>query len=168
MPSHRDEEFDAFVTTDSARLSRLSWVLAGADGAADDLLQEALLRTYSRWSSIVQRDVDPYQYARRTMLNLTTDSWRSRVRRRRAEARWASELATTERSDPPTPQVAAAELVARLTAHQRRVISCRYLEDMSVRQTATELAITENNVKVTTNRALAALRGALTLEESHD
>ena len=167
MPSHRDDEFDAFVTTDSPRLSRLAWVLAGSDGAADDLLQEALLRTYGKWNAIGQRDIDAYQYTRRTMLNLTTDSLRGRARRHLAETRWASQRATSDQSKP-SPQVAAADLVARLTAHQRRVVTCRFLEDMSVRQTADELGITENNVKVTTNRALAALRGVLTLEELHD
>ncbi|WP_163543504.1 sigma-70 family RNA polymerase sigma factor [Occultella kanbiaonis] len=166
MTARRNDEFLLFVNHASPRLSKLAWALTGSDGGADDLLQEALVRTYAKWRAIAHQEIDPYRYARRIMLNLTTDSVRAKARRRLAESRWVSERSTSPPAAPATDGD-PAELVARLTAHQRRVITCRFLEDMSVRDTADELDITENNVKVTTNRALAALRSILTLEETH-
>lgn len=48
-----------------------------------------------------------------------------------------------------------------LTEDQRHVIVLRFLEDFSIRETATIMGITESNVKVIQNRAVAALRKAL-------
>jgi DNA-directed RNA polymerase specialized sigma24 family protein len=74
----RAPEFERFVKESAVRLFRISYLLVGERGAAEDLLQLTLLRTARRWHG-AQRA--PEAYARQVLVNLARD------RRRRASRR---------------------------------------------------------------------------------
>lgn len=162
MMGRLDAEFDRFVETASPALLRLAFVLTGDRGAAEDLLQTALLRTARRWRKASQA---PETFVRRVLVNLAKDRWRM-LRRRPAEV-----MATD--SVPPellaagefTDQVAAAHALLRalrqLPRGQRTVLALRYWEDLSVTDTAEALACTPGTVKSQTHRALAHLERLL-------
>lgn len=151
--SRREAEFTTFVTTASPYLARTAYLLTGRQELADDLVQEALTRTYAAWSRV--RGHDATGYARRVLVNLTIDRHR---RRGAVPAEWI------DRPDPADAEAAAddrdevARLLARLTPQQRRIVVLRYFDDYTEAQTAECLGISVGTVKSTCSRALAQLR----------
>lgn len=157
--STTDEEFTAFVTANADALLRTAWLLVGDTHRAEDLTQQALVRTYTAWPRA--RAGDPLAYARRVLVNLRTDTWR---RRRR-------EVLVHEVPDRPAPDLHAAEVLVdrdrlvralgTLTARQRRAVVLRHLVGLSEAETAEALGVGVGTVKSTTSRALALLRDTL-------
>lgn len=58
----RDEEFTAFMTAAAPSLARTAWLLCGDAHQADELVQQALVRTYLAWDRARERE--PLAYAR--------------------------------------------------------------------------------------------------------
>ena len=156
MRAAHTAEFEAFVLSRSSVLLRTAHLLTGDRGHAEDLLQTALERLARHWHRI---DGDPEGWVRRTMVNLSTDRWRRRVRR------------VHEVGDLPVHQAAAGDqtlvveqrldLVAQLrtlTARQRAVLVLRYFDDLPEAEVAAVLGCSVGNVKSTSSRALVRLR----------
>src|SRR3954470_14678614 len=61
----RDEEFAAFMVAHGDALLRTAWYLTGDQHRAEELTQQALVRTYAAWSRV--RGGDPAAYARRVL-----------------------------------------------------------------------------------------------------
>lgn len=158
----QDTEFTAFMSDAAPALARTAWLLCGDAHQADELVQQALVRTYLHWGSARERD--PLAYARRTLANLRIDTWR----RRRREV-------LTDPADVPEhadPADGAAErhadrdqlvrALALLSARQRRVIVLRHFEGLTEREVAADLGISVGTVKSTASRGMDRLRAALT------
>lgn len=160
MTDHpRDTDFRAWVLEHRTRLRTTAFLLCGDWYLADDLVQDALGRLYSRWGKVVAAG-DPRAYVRRILCNLHTDYRRRPARREISEAdvstlRSPPQTSTNERDD---------DLIAALLtipAGQRTVLVLRFFEDLSVEQTAALLKTSPGNVKSQTSRGLEALRSAL-------
>jgi len=134
-------------------LRRTAFLLSHDWHLAQDLTQIALAKLYLKW----RRVDDPHAYAKKVMLRAFLDH-----KRRRGYG----ELPTAE---PPETSVAGDEAGAelRLTllaalghlpSQSRAIVVLRYWEDMSVRDVAELLDLSESNVKVQSMRALAKLR----------
>lgn len=78
MRQSYEQEFATFFDDASPRLLSAAWFLTGDQHTAEDLVQEALARTYARWAKV--RGGQPLAFARRVMVNLHTDTWRKRRR----------------------------------------------------------------------------------------
>mgnify|MGYP001613787143 CR=1 FL=1 len=151
----RQEDFAAFVNAASGYLTRTAFLLTGDRDAADDLVQEALVRTYASWWRV--RPADARAYARRVLVNLNIDQ-----RRRPAMLVWEA-VDATEARDPEgriDDRDELGRLLAQLAPQQRRVIVLRYFEDLSEAEIAACLGISAGSVKSTCARGLAALRKA--------
>ena len=75
------ETFDAFFRDTKRPLLAMAFVLTGDLATAQDLTQEALLRTWMRWALISKYD-DPGAWARRVLFNLAVSKCRSdRIRK---------------------------------------------------------------------------------------
>jgi RNA polymerase sigma-70 factor (sigma-E family) len=150
-----DSDFDAFVAESSTSLLRSGYLLIGDRGIAEDLLQEALLRTLRRWRTAQQA---PAAYTRRVMINLANDHWRARARR-------VSEVGLDrDRAADSTDLTDRLTLVATLRElpHQQRAVAVlRFWEGLSVSETAALLGISEGTVKSYTSRAVARMRALL-------
>ena len=164
----REREFEAFARRAADNLVRTAYVLCGDHGHAEDLVQTTLLRTARRWS--VARS-HPEAYARRVLVNLVKNRWRDVSRRPRET--------TLERPDgsvldvPATPDRAGfgavglddgeplLDAIRGLPRGQQAVLALRFLDDLSIEQTASLLQCSTGTVKSQTHRALAALRNAL-------
>ncbi|WP_154795797.1 SigE family RNA polymerase sigma factor [Occultella kanbiaonis] len=158
-----DSEFEDFVRTSSRDLARFAWVLTLDRDEASDLLQEALARTYARWPTLSRSQGDPYPYVRRILVNLRTDRWRKRQRQHEAEALWSSRSSRDHHTAPdpgssPDDGAFLAAALSGLTTRQRRVVALRYLEDLSVEETATTLGMSQAAVKMAASRAATHLR----------
>ena len=153
-----DRQFTEFVEGSRAPLSRIAVMLVGDRTAADDLLQDALVKTYLSWGRI-----EPglaRAYARRVMVNLATDRWR----RRRYEAT-PGDLGDRHEHLPSAAALAGVEdrdrivrELARLTPRERAMVVLRYYADLAEAQVADELGVSVGTVKSTCSRALARLR----------
>ena len=151
----REAGFTAFVTEERAVLGRLAVLLSANRSDADDLLQEALARTYANWHK-VDRD-RAVGYVRRIMSNLVIDSWRRRketlpITVEKPDARAASDLRHIELRDE------IVRRLATLSSRERSIVVLRYYADMPEADVAVELGVTVGTVKSTASRALAKLR----------
>lgn len=163
------EDFDEFVRRSSGSLLRTGYLLAGDRGHAEDLVQEALLRTARRWR-VAQ--AAPEAYARRVLVNLTRDRWRW-LQRRPAEHLVAENQRGAVVDDLAGGNVDRQVIAASfrvLPQQQRAVAVLRLWEGMSVTETAELLGLSEGTVKSYTSRAVTHLRELLSesVERGHD
>jgi RNA polymerase sigma-70 factor (sigma-E family) len=132
---HEPEGFREFVGARSGALVRSAWLLTGDEAEAEDLVQTALAKTWSRWSGVVRQDA-PEAYVRRVMLS-TFLTWRRR--------RWRGELSVAVVPERPDPRDAFAGVDLRpsvqaalrgLPPRQRAVVVLRFFDDFTEAQTA--------------------------------
>jgi RNA polymerase sigma-70 factor (sigma-E family) len=159
--------FEAMLDRHSRALLRTAYLLTGDRHLAEDLLQSALAKTWTRWSTI--RDPDRADaYVRTVMVNLSISWWRRR---------WRGELPTRQ-----VPEVAAAgddyagvdsrdeigRALAALTARQRAIVVLRFYDDLSESDVAAAVGCSVGTVKSTASRALATMRAALAVTAADD
>lgn len=151
-----EDSFVEFVNQARPQLSRLGWLLTSDVHLAQDLVQEALVRTYLAWSRV--RPGEEVGYVRKVMVNLSVDNWR----RRRPEV--LGGVPERPRPHDVHAQVDDSDEIVRalagLTARERSMVVLRYYADLSEQQVADELGVSPGTVKSTTSRALARLRAA--------
>lgn len=146
-------DFEAFVHARLPHLLKFGRALAGDEERGADLVQDALERTFMRWSKV--RDGDPEGYVRRAMVNRSISVWRKLRRERPLTA-----LPEPHETDRPRDHE-LLDAVHRLPARQRAVIALRYYEDLTEPQTAAVLGCSVGTVKSQTSRAMATLRTQL-------
>jgi RNA polymerase sigma-70 factor (sigma-E family) len=164
---HQDAAFSEFVKTHSVVLFRLAFLMAGNRSDAEDLLQTALLRTYRHWDHAQEA---PRPYARQVLLNLARDRGRASNRRPHeisVEVR-SSTAVVSDHSAGTVAHMALVEAIRLLPVRQREVMALRFLEDLSVLETAQALGVSESTVTSTQSRALGVLRHILGDERTSD
>jgi RNA polymerase sigma-70 factor (sigma-E family) len=156
--------FEDFVAGRGQALQRFGYALTGDWALAEDLLQTALAKAYSRWSR-VQRD-DPEAYVRKIMVNTWSSWWRRK---------WRGELPAAEVPEIVAPDSFAAvdsrhalrDALAQLPPGQRAVVVLRYHQDLSEAQVAELLGVSVGTVKSQAAKALAALRAQAVLADHY-
>lgn len=165
--------FREFVQTRSRALLRTAYLLTGDEALAQDLLQEALARTWPRWERIGEGA--QAAYVRTVMVHLQGAWWRRRWRgevpteylpeRRRDSDPLAgpgSSATSVPGGDTGVPQggvdIELARALLRLPVGQRQVVVLRYAEDLSVHECAAALGCSEGTVKSQASKGIAALR----------
>jgi RNA polymerase sigma-70 factor (sigma-E family) len=154
-----DDDFARFVADRSPRLLRTAWLLTGDAGRAEDLLQTALAAVWPKWERIVAGG-HPEAYVRRVLVTKFL-SWQRR--------HWRFEVPTESPPDHGAPadrefdggtadRDAIRRALAGLSRQQRAVVVLRYVEDLSIAETANLLGCSQATVRVQSGRALAALR----------
>lgn len=154
MPEGQD--FESYVLARQRSLLRSAYLLTGDVHGAEDLVQAALLKAWSRWSRVADMD-DPDAYVRKVLVN-TFFTWRRR--------RWHQEMPTaqvpqTVVDDPTEPVAEELWVWSRLqvlTPRQRAVVVLRFYEDLSQEQVAGLLGCGVGAVKTHCSRALEKLR----------
>src|SRR5689334_2090585 len=129
--------FDAFVLARSAALHRAAYLMVGEQALAQDLVQEALVKTYAAWPRI--RDHAKAEAYCRKAITTTAISW---FRRRR----WTHERTVDALPEQALrgPDLASGvaqsqwlwDALQALPARQRISIVLRYYEDLTEAQTA--------------------------------
>lgn len=165
-----EAQYGEFVQAVWPRLYRSAVMLLGDRQLAEDLVQTALVKTYLAWPRIREPD-KAFAFTRRVMVNLSRDWFRKHSWNHEA----VCDLTPSEGSpgeDHATEaveRVALADVLRSLPPGQRSVVVLRFLEDLSVQETADLLNLSTGTVKSQTSAALAALRTRteLTTESSH-
>jgi RNA polymerase sigma-70 factor (sigma-E family) len=147
-----DVEFRAFFASQYARLCWLGYLLCGDRAEAEELAQDALVRTYHRWAR-VRRPNDLAAYARRALVN----RHRSRLRRMLLEGRYLRRSRDQQAYLPDFGEDAMEvwAAVGRLPARQRAVLALRYHEDLSEAEVARLLRLPLGTVKTLARSATA-------------
>jgi RNA polymerase sigma-70 factor (sigma-E family) len=158
----RETEFTEFAVAQAPALRRLAYGVSGRWDRADDLVQGALERAYSRWPA-VQRADDPGAYVRRILVNLASSDGRRPWRRHELSSDAALEPAARvpDTAEQVGQRLDLARALAGLTVKQRAVLVLRFYEDRPVEEVAAILGIAEGTVKRQTWDALRRMRGLL-------
>jgi RNA polymerase sigma-70 factor (sigma-E family) len=150
-----DPSFEEFVRANLAVLGRYAYALTGNRHAAEDLVQDTLVRLATAWRR-VRADGNPQAYARTAMFRLYVSRWRA-LRRRPAD----------ELPELPDPRSGFADVetrdalrrvLASLPRAQRAVLVATYLDDAPDEVIARLLGRQPTTVRSLRLRALRALR----------
>ena len=136
---------------------RLAYLLTGDRALAEDLVQEAFLRFVGRLHHL--RDPEAFDaYLRRTIVNLSKDTFR----RRAVERSFLERHAAESQEGRPDRDVAAYEsmraALLSLPQRQRAAIVLRYYEDLHEYEIADLLRCRPATVRSLVARGLEALR----------
>ncbi|WP_121258501.1 SigE family RNA polymerase sigma factor [Nocardioides ferulae] len=150
--------FEDFMAARYGPLFRTAYLLAGDPVQAEDLLQDALASTCARWGSLRDKGAAD-AYVRQVMARAVQRQWRRRGR----------EVSTAELPDAGhgggldvrADQLALWAAVRRLPPRMRATLVLRYVDDLSVEDTARVLGCSTGSVKSQTHHALKRLRVAL-------
>ena len=145
------ESFEEWARTRQQRFVRSAYLMTGDFQRAEDLVQEALIRAAQRWESLHDGQPDAWV---RTVIFREHVSWWRRVRRETVTDQPPEGVHVTPGEAPVMVQAA----LALLTHKQRAVLVLRYIEDLSVAETATILGVSDGTVKKQSSVALARLR----------
>ena len=143
-----------FVRDDYARVVNAVAMITGDYPAAEDLVQEALARAWSRRETIESLP----GWVAVVALNLSRSRWRRLVAERRAGERLAP---GGEVAEPGPEHVDVARALAALPRRQREVAVLRYLLDMSTSDVANSLGVSEGTVKSSLAKARSSLAARL-------
>jgi RNA polymerase sigma-70 factor (ECF subfamily) len=128
--------------------------------AAEDAVQDALTRAWSRRRSIRLDSGEPRRWFMRIVLNVCRDELRRRRRRPVAEA----VPETDPRVEPPPEHDDLDRAIRRLKEDEQVVLGLRFGRDLTVPQIAAQLGIPEGTVKSRLHYALEHVRAALDAE----
>jgi RNA polymerase sigma-70 factor (sigma-E family) len=140
------------------RLVRLSVLLVGDPGTAEEVVQDSFVALHGAWRRL--RDPEGgLAYLRQTVVNRS----RSVLRRRGVAARYVPPVV---RDHPGADEVAAVAerreavlgALRALPDRQREVLALRYYLDLSEAEIAATLGISRGSVKTHASRGAAALR----------
>ncbi|HEY1487500.1 MAG TPA: SigE family RNA polymerase sigma factor [Micromonosporaceae bacterium] len=155
-----DSSFDEFVRGHLTALRRYAHALTGDAYAAEDLVQDTLVKMAGAWRRI-HRDGNPAGYATTVMFRTHVSAWRHRRRR-------PPPLSLT--AEPPSGRDAYAAVDARVVLRaalrtlprlQRAVLVATFLDDRSDDEIAALLGRSPGSVRSLRLRGLRRLRAAL-------
>lgn len=159
-----EQEFEEFARARIPQLYRSAWLLCGKRHDAEDLVQETLAKVFAKWISPWGRRIDnPAAYAQTTLTRTFISS-----RRRRSSGEiphdelpeapgWVS-FQDTELSEV---RLAILQALHGLKPADRAVLVLRYLEDLSVEETAQRMGSSSGAVRSRSMRALERIRPLL-------
>ena len=150
-----------FLHTSYPRLVAAVALVCGSRPAAEDAVQEALLRAWER-----SEKGDEIRSLEGWVTTVALNLARSGLRRIRSERRARARLDASPVGEPPTAdRIDVERALAGLPRRQREVAVLRYYLQLDTREVASALQIDEGTVKSTLFRARAALTEALGIDE---
>lgn len=159
----RTEEFTELYERSRQRLAGQLYALTGDEQGALDLVEEAFVRTWTRWERVAAYD-DPEAFVRRVAFNLAKNQWR-RVKR------------TLVRSSPPDRAEAVPDpsdrqdLLAALRTlpeKEREAVVLHYLAGQQIDEIAAAMKVPAGTVKSWLSRARAQLARCLAVDDPEE
>lgn len=158
--------YDEFVEHRLAPLSRYALMLTGDTHAAQDLVQETMVRAHQKWRQVAAADV-PEQYVKRMLTNLFLD-WRrgSWVQRVLLRAEPEDTAGPHDHAQQAADRDEVWQALATLPRQQRAALVLRYYEDRPDLEIADILGCSVGAARGYISKGLATLRGRATNELS--
>ncbi len=152
--------FADFVAARSGALHRAAYLMVGDVGLAQDLVQEALTKTYVAWPRL--RDPANAEAYTRKAITTTAISWfRKKSWYGERPADQVPESADAGHADAVAVRTSLMQALAQLPPRQRAVVVLRYYEDLTEAQTAAVLGCAVGTVKSQGAAALDKLRARM-------
>lgn len=159
----RRTEFNDFVLARSPALQRAAYLLVGDVALAQDLVQEALTKTYVAWPRL-HRTANAEAYTRK-VITTTAISWFRRKgwnNERAVEALpEGTDPARGSHDDAVVQHAVLWSSLQELPPRQRAAIVLRYYEDLTEAQTAEAMGCAVGTVKSQVAAGLTKLRARL-------
>ncbi|HJR45356.1 MAG TPA: SigE family RNA polymerase sigma factor [Actinomycetota bacterium] len=163
----RNEEVASLFRRHYAPMCRLAYVILGDAGAAEEVVMEALVKTFSGWRRI--KDLDRSEaYLKRAVVN----GCRSKIRRKSIESRAAVILRSQAQTSPfatdPDQRETRREMwaaIQMLPERQRAAVVLFYYEDLPEAEIADILQCSIGTVKSQLFKARAKLGRSLGLTD---
>jgi RNA polymerase sigma-70 factor (sigma-E family) len=149
--------FAGFVRTNTGALLRTAYLLTGSACAAEELVQDALVRLYPKWDKVEAAEV-PIAYVRRSLTNTFLNE------KRRPSSR---ELVLDVLPETPDPRNATDQLADRdeiwallrtLPDRQRAALVMRFFHDLPDGEIAAALGCRIGTVRSLISRGLSSMR----------
>lgn len=156
-PVETQRGFTQFVRANTAALLRTAYLLTGSRVAAEELVQDTLVRLYPKWDKVAAADV-PLAYVRRSLANAFINE------RRRPSSRDIVVDIVPERVDDrdPTSRIADRDalwdLLRSLPDRQRAALVMRFFDDLPDDEIAGALGCRAGTVRSLISRGLSAMR----------
>lgn len=151
------DDFRRFVSQHGPALSRTAFLLQGDHVAAEDLLQETLVKAAANWQRIAAAD-SPEAYVRTMMLNQLRTWRRPRILAFFSSAELPQRHSTSDESADVVNKVLLQRALTRLGPRQRAVLYLRFYEDLPNREIADRLGCSTGTVKRQVHDAIQRLR----------
>ncbi|MBE1875743.1 SigE family RNA polymerase sigma factor [Myceligenerans pegani] len=174
MTAGWDAELTELVTHRGGALVSHAYMLVGDRREAEDLVQDALVKVYSKFrrprqagtGGMATLDVgSPVEnvegYVRRTIMTLFLDGYRRRRRWFGVHHLLAADASVRGADVPAAARADVRAALKQLTPRRRACVVLRYYEDLTVPQIAAELGVTEGTVKRHLHAAMPVLRELL-------
>jgi len=151
-------ELDAIFEAHHGLVFRTAYRLTGNAADAEDVLQTVFLRLLRREQSSGPME-NPESYLRRAAINVSLDLIRSGRSDRSVPLSEAPALAAEQ--EPRELRMALIRAVAALSPREAEVFALRFFEDLSNKEIARALGISQVHVAVVLHRARTQIRGEL-------
>jgi RNA polymerase sigma-70 factor (sigma-E family) len=160
MAGRDSTAFVEFATARSGALFRAAYLMVGDHGLAEDLLQEALTKTYIAWPRL--RDVNSAEaYTRKVIATTAISWWRRKSWKLEKPRDDVPDRGVGETSDLLVQRDWVWTELQSLAPRQRAAIVLRFYEDLTEAQTADALGCSIGTVKSQVSDGLKRLRARL-------
>jgi len=159
MTSGHDERAEAFAGWARQRMPdsyRLAVAILRDEAAAQDVVQDAVLRAWLAWPRLRDRDrLDPW------LDRIVVNCCRDRLRKEARNSRVMRALRLDGHDPQADPRVdALRRAIERLSTDHRIAVTLRYFHDLSIEEIARRTGCREGTIKSRLHYALLALRAA--------
>ena len=149
--------FAEFVRQHTPALLRTAYLLTGNGPAAEELVQDTLVRLYPKWDRVAAADA-PLAYVRRALTNGFINHSRRASRREYAVADLPESIDDYDAGARLADRDEIWAGLRRLPERQRAALVLRFFDDVSDEDAAAALGCRVGTVRSLISRGLAALR----------
>ena len=161
MDAEDTDAFREFVRVRFEPLRALAYVTCGDWQAAEDAVAGALARLYLRWNRVAS----PEAYARTMVVRAAIGEKRRPWRRERSVGDALPDVPRPDESGAVDERLRMRAALMKVPPGQRAVLVLRFLEGLSVEETAEVLGRRAGTVKSQTARGLDTLRAVLAADD---
>ena len=161
MDAEDIDAFREFVRVRFEPLRALAYVTCGDWQAAEDAVAGALARLYLRWDRVASPDA----YSRAMVVRAAIGEKRRPWRRERSAGDALPDVPRPDESGQVDERLRMRAALRKVPPRQRAVLVLRFLEGLSVDETAEVLGCRTGTVKSQSARGLATLRAVLAAED---
>ncbi len=154
-----DAEFEALYVSSFPRVVAQLAPLAGSIAEAEDLVQEAFARAYTRWAQVQDYD-NPEAWVRTVASRLAISRWR-RAKVAAAALVKIGHSNSEDRSSASDARMDVTAALATLPVRQRQIVVLHHIADMEVAAIASMLSMPVGSVKSNLSRGRRRLAAYL-------